>query len=228
MLSRRPPLRAQRGLSLVELLIGAALGLFLVGGAISLFVGNLGNSRRLLEEARINQDLRTAADLIARDLRRAGYWANAISGPGGNPHATIALGYAAPASAPNQIEYSFARDTDDAPDANEQFGFRLSGGVVQMKTGAGNWQSITDPEVIDVTLLAITPVETPVALGAACPKACPPPVGASYTCSAPPTLTLRRYDIVLEAEAAGNAAVTRQLRESVRVRNDQFAGSCPA
>lgn len=216
--------RGQCGLSLVELLVGAALGLFLVGGAISLFVGNLGNSRRLLEEARVNQDLRTAADLIARDLRRAGYWANAITGPDGNPHAAIAVGYAAPASAPNQIEYSFSRDTDDASDPNEQFGFRLAGGIVQMKTAAGIWQSITDPEVIDVTTLRVTPVETPVALGAACSKACP----ASGACPPAPTLTLRRYDVLLQAKATNDASVTRQLQESVRVRNDRFSGACPS
>ena len=69
--------RGQRGLSIVELLIGLAIGLFIVGGAIKLFVDNLTNNRRLLLETRVNQDLRAAADLIARDLRRAGYWRNA-------------------------------------------------------------------------------------------------------------------------------------------------------
>ena len=69
-----PLMRRQRGLSIVELLIASALRLFLVGGAITLFIGNLTNSRQMLLDARINQDLRAAADLIARDLRRAGYW----------------------------------------------------------------------------------------------------------------------------------------------------------
>lgn len=225
---RRP---MQRGLSLVELLVGAALGLFLVGGAVSLFVGNLGNSRRLLVEARVNQDLRTAADLIARDLRRAGYWAKAIEGvaatPVPNPYGAITGMYALPAS---QIEYSFARDTDNLLENNEQFGFKLEDGVIRMKTAANNWQPITDPEVLTVTTLEITAVETPVALGDTCAKVCPPPASATYTCADPPTLTLRRYDILLQGNAtgAGNAAIQRQLRESVRVRNDRFAGACPA
>ncbi|MBA3597806.1 MAG: prepilin-type N-terminal cleavage/methylation domain-containing protein [Methylibium sp.] len=222
--------RQQRGLSLVELLVGAALGLFLVGGAISLFVGNLDSSRRLLIEARVNQDLRTAADLIARDLRRAGYWAEAIKGvaaaPMPNPHKAIAGTYGV---ADSEITYSFARNGNSSVENNEQFGFKLYRGAIRMRTDGTQWQSITDPDVITVTALEITASETPVALGDACAKVCPPPTGATYTCPDPPTLILRRYDILLQANAAGpgNAAITRQLRESVRVRNDQFAGECP-
>lgn len=222
--------RRQHGLSLVELLVGAALGLFLVGGAISLFVGNLGNSRRLLVEARVNQDLRTAADLIARDLRRAGYWSQAIQGvaptPAPNPHIAIAGTYGVAGS---EITYSFARNLGSTVDNNEQFGFQLKDGAIRMKTDANQWQSITDTDVITVTALEITANETPVALGDSCPNMCPPPAGATYTCPNPPTLTLRRYDILLQANGAGpgNAGITRELRESVRVRNDQFAGACP-
>ena len=68
----------QSGLSLVELLVGAAIGLFLVGGATKLFIDTLDDSRRLIIETRVNQDLRAASDLVARDLRRAGYWPNAL------------------------------------------------------------------------------------------------------------------------------------------------------
>jgi len=39
----------------------------------------LGDNRRLLLEAQMQQDMRTAADLISRDLRRAGYWTRPIS-----------------------------------------------------------------------------------------------------------------------------------------------------
>lgn len=224
--------RQQRGLSLVELLIGVALGLFLVAGAITLFVGNAGSSRRLLTEARINQDMRTAADLIARDLRRAGFWADAIkatAAPLANPFADVVVGYAAPAPAPNQIEYAFDRRYDAALDGSDQFGFRLRDGEIQMKTAVGIWQPITDDDVLQVTTFQITAVETPITVGAACPKACPPPTWETYTCPVPePTLTLRRYDILIQGHASADASVTRQLQESVRVRNDQVVGACPS
>jgi type IV pilus assembly protein PilW len=64
----------QQGLSIVELMVGIAMGLFITAGAIKLFVDNLGSNRQLLLETRLNQELRTAADIVARALRRASYW----------------------------------------------------------------------------------------------------------------------------------------------------------
>ncbi|MDO9316463.1 MAG: hypothetical protein Q7T97_18165, partial [Burkholderiaceae bacterium] len=70
----------QAGVSLVELLIGISLGLFIVGAALSMLVVHLRESRTLIAQSRLMQDLRTATDLIARDLRRAGYWGDAAAG----------------------------------------------------------------------------------------------------------------------------------------------------
>ncbi len=72
--------RRSRGLSLIEMLVGIVVGLFLVTGALRFFADYLDDNRRLLLETRINQDLRTVADLIVRDLRRAGYWSAPNSG----------------------------------------------------------------------------------------------------------------------------------------------------
>ena len=66
----------QTGLSLVELMVGVAVGLFVVAGATLVVSNQLGDNRRLMLETQIQQDLRAAADLIARDLRRSGYWAS--------------------------------------------------------------------------------------------------------------------------------------------------------
>ena len=40
--------QAQRGLSIIELMVGVAVGLFVAGGAAKLFVDNLSNNRRVL------------------------------------------------------------------------------------------------------------------------------------------------------------------------------------
>jgi type IV pilus assembly protein PilW len=224
---------------MVELLVGVAVGLFLVAGAATVFVTHLGNSRRLLVEARVNQDLRAVADLISRDLRRAGYWDNAISGTiaagaaGGttvaNPYAGITM------TGSTQVEYLFSRDADNSVENNEAFGFRrevVNGiGVVQMKTDAApTWQTLTDPTVLDIPAngLAITEVAIDVPVGGACAKVCPPPSGATWTCPNPPTLKVRQYDITLTGTAVADARVTRTLQTRARVRNDQAAGVCPA
>jgi prepilin peptidase dependent protein B len=236
----------QRGLSIVELLVGVAVGLFLVAGAATLFVTNLGNSRQLLLEARINQDLRATADLITRDLRRAGYWGNSLSGTVAtfsasvstttpNPYRTITPGA-------ETVAYAFSRDAteDNTLSSNENFGFRravVSGvGVVQMMVGTGNWQTVTDPQSLDVTALTVTPTETNVDVRTACAVVCcgdadvtagtcaTRNIAAGATC---PTIRVRQYAVAMTANAAGNARVTRTLETRVRPRNDEYAGVCP-
>jgi prepilin peptidase dependent protein B len=234
----------QRGLSIVELLVGVAVGLFLVAGAATLFVTNLGNSRQLLLEARINQDMRAAADLMARDLRRAGYWGNSLAG-------TVATG-ASSVTTPNPyrtitpgaeiVEYAFSRDTteNNTLNTNENFGFQravVGGvGVVQMKIGNA-WQTVTDPQTMDVTALTITPTESPVSVRDACAVACCGDADiAAGTCATRniaagefcPTIRVRQYALALTATAIGNTRVTRTLQTRVRPRNDEFAGVCPA
>lgn len=238
--SQRLRRAARRGLSMIELMVGVAVGLFLVAGATTVFVTHLGNSRSLLVEARVNQDLRAAADLITRDLRRAGYWENAVSGTiaAGAAGTTVANPYIAitPTGA-TQVEYLFARNADNTVDNNEAFGFRRAvdgttgRGVIQMKTdNTPTWQTVTDPSVLDVgaTGLNIVQTATVIPVGGACAKACPPPAGATWTCPNPPTLTLRQYDITLTASAVADARVVRTLQTRSRVRNDQPAGVCPA
>jgi prepilin peptidase dependent protein B len=238
--------RGQRGLSMVELLVGVAVGLFLVAGAATLFVTNLGNSRQLLLEARINQDLRATADLITRDLRRAGYWGNSLAGT----TATVTAGVSATTPNPyrtitpgtEMIEYTFSRDTveNNTLNNNENFGFQravVNGvGVVQMKIGAGNWQTVTDPQAMDVTAFAVTPTETNVDVRTACAVTCCSDadvtagtcatrnIAAGASC---PTIRVRQYAVTLTANAIGNARVARTLQTRARPRNDEYGGVCP-
>lgn len=221
----------QRGLSLPELMVGIVVGLFVVAGAVALLVGNIGTSRRLLIEARVNQDLRAAADVVAREIRRAGFWENAIAGTvatansqvaPSNPNASVA---ANPAS--SIITYSIARDTaagrtasDSTLNADEQFGFRLTGGVLEMQVGANSWQPLTDPNIITISDFAITPTETVLDIRSSCAKPC-----TGTNC---PTVTVRSYAISLRGAAVHDSSVTRTLVERVRVRNDATAGVCPA
>ena len=115
----RPCLHASpgrhRGLSIVELMIGIAIGLFIVAGATLMLTTQLGDNRRLLLEAQIQQDMRAAADMITRDIRRAGYWGQAYqqvwpaAGALANPYNRIEPG-AAPLGT-DTVEYD--RSTDE-------------------------------------------------------------------------------------------------------------------
>jgi len=227
-----------QGMSIVELLVGVAIGLFILAGASALFVGNVTNSRRLLLESRINQDLRATMDLITRDLRRGAYWGNSLAGTLAtgstsvtqpNPYAAV---IASASTTSGQILYSYSRDTaeDNALDSTEVFGFRLTNGAIQMCFGGSssttctNWQTLTNTDIVTITAFAITPTETSIDIRAACAKPC------TDTLLAPscPRVQVRSYNIALTGTSTTDSAVTRTLRSQVRVRNEAMAGSCPA
>lgn len=219
--------RHQRGASLVELMIGTAAGMLVVAGALSIFSAQIVSTRRTMVEVRVNQDLRAAADVVARDLRRAGYWQNAIDGTrtSGATAATTPNPYRAVQISDGTLSYQFSRDSveNNAVDTAEQFGFRLDATQgLQMQVGNGTWQSLTDPSTLTITHFTITPRETTLPIGSLCPTNCS---AGMPNC---PSITVRSYDVVLAGRSVVDAAVQRELRLSVRVRNDRLEGVCPA
>jgi type IV pilus assembly protein PilW len=225
----------QRGLSVIELLVGVAVGLFVVGGAIKLYVDYVVANKRQLVETRVNQEMRAAADIVVRDLRRAGYWENATGGIAAtNPYAVASLPSA------DDIRYAYARNADNVLDNNERLGFRrqvVNGvGVLQMQDGLNNWQPITDTGTLDVTAFTVSAASPP--LTSDMSKYCP--CLFKLTCTAadmtdttknplgPRTMTILSYQIVLTGSAVGDAAIVRTINESVRVRNPVLTGGCPA
>jgi type IV pilus assembly protein PilW len=228
---KRPPQRPGRraaalGVSIVELLVGVTIGLFIVGGGLSVFARNLVGARQVLAETRLNQDLRSAVDLVSRDLRRAGYWGNAILGTQniGATSATTANPYSAITSSSSELTYAFSTDAsvdNNTLDAAEQFGMRLNAGAIQLRVSSGNWTDITDTKSLTITSFSITPTTTVLPLGQFCARTCA--VG-SPGC---PTTTVRSVTIVVQGQSALNSSIERSLRSTVRLRNDQLAGTCP-
>jgi type IV pilus assembly protein PilW len=223
------PRHAQRGLSMVELLVSAAIGLLVVAAGTTLLVGNLRENRSLLLEARLMQDLRTAADLISRDLRRAGYWAGAndgvwIAGASSvatNPYSAMAPGTAAS----DAVSFRYSRDAteNNLVDSNEQFGYRLRAGAIELQLGAGNWQALTDAGTLNVTEFSVTPEVQDIPLQAFCATECP---AGSSNC--PPHQQVRSLALVIGGRLVSDARVTRSIRSTVRLRNDPVSGSCGA
>lgn len=173
--------RRSRGLSLIELMVGIALGLFVIAGALTLFSDSVNNSRRLVLETRVNQDLRAAADLVARDLRRAGYWGNstgAVVTTNASPTAlTTPHGIVTPTAAGGAgtaATYSYSQGTENnALDNAEYFGFRLNSGVLEFKNGRDgggndNWLAISDSNAVTINTFSVTPAHQCVSLVSYC------------------------------------------------------------
>ena len=237
-------------MSLIELMVGVAVGLFVAGGAAKLFVDNLSNNRRMLVETRINQDLRAATDLIARDLRRAGYWRNAhlqTPPPGG----TVVANEYSPVTYVSSTEatYSYAKHANNTPGTDERFGVKrevhTGRGVLALQVSSGNWQQITDPLTVDIpsTGLVIAPVfpDRIAPLWDACPclgeLTCnenqfknPNPVTGvkGIYFDTRPRLEIRQFTITVRGQSVSPPTITREITETVRVRNEAVAGTCPA
>lgn len=212
-LAARPPRTRQSGASLVELLVGVAVGLFIVSGATLLVSTQLSENKRLLAETQLQQDLRAAADIMTRELRRSGYWMDA--------HRGVALvnraaepnplsGITATSGANAMTTYRYRR----AVNQEGPYGFRLFNGVLQMQVDGGNWQDLTDSRVMQVTAFGVEGFAEPSEV-MPCPKAC-----ADGTTDCWPRSQVRGLVLSLDARSRADANVTRSLVTTVRLRND--------
>lgn len=238
------PIR-QRGLGLVELMVGITVGLIVAAGASMVAVNQINEHRRLMLETQIQQDLRAAADLIQQDLRRAGYrglpeqsvWAPPVA------VGTQAESTAAPAT-PNHfaemvktsngdevsLTYLYFRGltgTAEPTDA-DHFGIRWNKRLdaatnkakdtLEVQIGKGNWQPITDPESLKIVDFDIAIDSKPADLPDFCDRPC-------VDCL---KYEVRRVSFKIVAEARHDAKVRRTLSNVGRMRTDLATGACPA
>ena len=242
MLSQRPAHRrprsasSTRGISLVELMVGIAVGMVVVAGATVMMVNQINEHRRLMLETQIQQDLRAASDLILRELRKSGYRGQVQEGIW-SPAAPMA---ASAASTPfsvtepqvttagaSTVEYRYSKgsvsNSADVFDPDkEQFGFRKYGDVLQFRVGAGGWQPLTDPATLKVTAFTVDLMVQTVAMADYCELPC----GAGAV-DCPPRQEVLNFNVTLTGTATHDPAVVRTMNVGTRVRNDRIVGMCP-
>ncbi len=204
--------RAQGGLSLVELMVGVAIGLFIVAGAATVVATQLADSRRLTLETQMQQDLRATADIMVRQLRRAGYWSAASStvwSPGSpwslNPGGAVTL------VSPTEVTIALS--------GSAVTGYYLNPGppgVLMQKYGANPSQALTDGTTMNVTGfdLQLAPIA---AVQMSCPALCPDGTQACW-----PTLQPQELLITITGQAVSDPSVVRTIQSTVRLRNDQI------
>lgn len=230
------PNRNQRGFGLIELMVAIVIGLVVVGGITSLVVATLRTNTDQYRMTRLTQDLRASMTLISRELKRAGYDEDAIydfgrgghvandyeavrlfDGDGNELFVEDGIGTGTPATC---VIYGYDADGDGATDTGEFRGFRLdsandtleaktSGTAADADCDAGTWEELTDPNLIRVDDFAITTVN-----GAEAPQV-KNAAGATI-------LTVRELVVNLGASIEEDASISREMQETVRVRNDLF------
>jgi len=222
-------------MSLVELMVGITIGLFVVAAGTLLAGNQLIDNGRLLRETQLQQDLRATMDIMTRQIRRAG-----ITPLGGS------VVFIAPDTAggsgsftPSQVAIELTGSTDiklrgflNSSGDRGRWGFYLNGNRVMSRLMLGDQETaseLTDPTAVTVTRLNITQVIAP-GTAIPCPKLCP---DGSRDCW--PRMNVRSIQLLLEAESPNDTRVKRSESSFVRIRNDQpqfQAGSgnqaCPA
>ena len=218
---------SELGFSIIELMVGIALALLIAAAATLLLGSSVSENRRLLLEARVTQDLRSAADLVVRQTRRAGHWGNASTlGLWSATANALANPYAAltpDAGTTNTIALRYSQDASEnnTVDDSEQVGFRLRNGALEAQLGERNWQALTDASTLVVTQFLIQPRVQSVVLESACSCA------ATAPCPAP-QVQVRSVDIEISGRAASDTSVLRTVRSTVRLRNDNVSAGCSA
>lgn len=76
--------RTRHGVSLVELMVAIAVGLFLIGGVIQIYLSSKQSYNAQEQLARMQENGRFAMGLVTTDLRRAGYWGGLTLDPDGD------------------------------------------------------------------------------------------------------------------------------------------------
>lgn len=190
------------GNTLVELLIGMALGLMVIAGAMSALGRMTTTQHQQIIFSRLQQDLHLTAQALNTHLRRAGY---------GNTTtlATITCTQCDGVQR-SQIEFAYERDGQI-----QNLGFRLSGGAMQMKLSSGGWQSMTDNTFVTVSQFSVLE-----RLSNLPSQLCP---GASPS---PPSIQMRSYDVVMTAYANSDPGIVKKIALNIPVTNHRYLGSC--
>jgi prepilin peptidase dependent protein B len=222
--------------SLVELMIALLLGAVVVLGGINLYLLMVRGEQDVSERNRLTDEFRAMANVLSRDLRRAGFWEAdlAMDELWNNPFTAadtdLQISARTGEAANSCILYSYDIDRDgtvgdlQSPPAatQERFGFRLNDQTIESYSGgnwscdAGNWERLSTPGV-EVTGFALDPNETIISFAdPAVPQtvsSCPSGASCQYIRSVRFTMTgrLRR-----------DPGVTEILQGSVRLRNDKF------
>lgn len=235
----QPSRRTQKGATLVELMVGFIVALFIIAATGALFLLSARSSADLLSANRLNHTIQTSTDLMVSELRRAGFWNNQASGaPATNPFDTITIGTGCVLFAYDHLNDAGALVPDGQIQSAERTGFRRNGNALQVRTSgntltdcndAGDtWVNLSDANTLQVTALSFTaenrclnPISTPASVqNTACTGA------FSAAPSGTELVELREIVITISAStdsnSDGTADATKSLTSRVKVRNNRL------
>jgi type II secretory pathway pseudopilin PulG len=214
----------QSGMSIVELMVGIAVGLMVTAAATLLMSGQLVENRRLVTETQMQQDLRAATDIMTREVRRSGsdteiLILSTIWYPGRTDEVTRNASAEGLATSAGQVDYAY--NPEKPGSSGGPYAYRKVGSLLRADlAGNSSWQDLTDANIMNVTAftpqILVEPTLASVVLP--CPKLCP---GGGIACW--PTVNVRLVTMAVTAEAKRDATVQRAISSASRIRSDRIA-----
>lgn len=218
-------IKKNAGFTLMELMVALAINMLLITALVAIFSNNLYHYNKTLSTNQLNQQLQAAMTLMATDIRRAGYWANANSNvgtsPNNNPFMSTSSGTdVSTAVSDSCILFAYDRNNNgtlpsiSSASDDERYGYRLKNGVLQTRpygatfdctAAASNWENVTD-SAITITALTFTLTTKTITAGS----------------NSSGTLIMRSVDISITGQLASDTSITKTLTQHVRIRNDKF------
>lgn len=180
---RRLQRRISRGFTLVELMVGLAVGLFLVGIASLMFVGSKSTLVSQGHAGRLQESARFIAETLSADLRMAGY--RGCRGLGATTPLTNTL------KTPTALRYNFAQ------------------GVWASRRVSSAWSPALDPELSGLAVPPTPAGDVLVLRRAYGPGwALTAEMGSgTAVLNVSPTVSLRRGDLMLVSDCTGAAVL---------------------
>jgi type II secretory pathway component PulJ len=189
----------QCGETLMGLLVGLAVGLVVLAGGSALLANQMRSHRMALQDSRLQHDLRSAADWMARELSQAHYTANAWNTRAPNHcNDPFCAGQDDFSIDGSRIAFSLDRNHNGKKENNECLGFRLTKGALQARTACKPevWTALTDTASIHFTQL-----------------------DWQLHCTKAQGWLLRRIDLAMTAQWPGDASRQVKLERTVHLRN---------
>jgi type IV pilus assembly protein PilW len=233
--------RQQTGFSLVELMIGMAIGLIIVAAAATVYVTTVRGGADTLRSAKLNIELRGAMDIMVAEIRRAGYlWFDADTDLSTNPFMQANTNLTLVGS--DCLLFAYDANGNNVADTSDQFGFKKNGSKVSMRLGgtapstsAGcsatgdSWESITDDNsiIVDTLTFAVTYQCLNSKTGAGSANQACATGNAIYNAASAAAVKsdlveIRNVAITIVGHHKDDTQTRMSLSQSVRVRNDRI------
>ena len=213
-------MRQSKGFTLVEMMIAMLIGVGFSIGAIKMFAGAINTSSRSVQMVKLSQELRTAMQLVSRDIRRSGI----LFDPLANYQATQALtsgmtiGTLSEEGVADCLQVSYQDTTGNI--VNAVYRHMLADGVGAVAghfaadsdcttpADAAGWIEITDPEMLNISRFSFTLNNRSIAIGTN------PATGNTIQ------MVIERIVIQMTGVLHADTDISRSIETEIRLRNE--------